>query len=63
MTNRRPSGELPTGPLVVALVMTGCCALVALALWAPVARAQLILSGLPAIMAMAAVWLNPKRRK
>jgi hypothetical protein len=47
----------------VALALMSCGVLVALAMWAPVARVQLIVSGLPTMLAIATVCLTSKRLK
>jgi hypothetical protein len=62
MTKRPRDEENDRNSLGVALVLTGCVVLVALALWAPVARVQLIDSGLPAILAVATFCLTAKAR-
>jgi hypothetical protein len=49
--------------LVAALAAVGCCAVIAIALWVPAARAQLILSGLPGVMTMATARLTQQRGK
>lgn len=46
----------------LALVAAGCCGLVVIALFAPIARAQLILSALPGMVAIAAVWFRPRHK-
>jgi drug/metabolite transporter (DMT)-like permease len=63
MAKKRTVGEQRPGPLAPALIAAGCFTVIAIALWAPVARAQLILSTLPALIAIAATWFRPRRRQ
>jgi uncharacterized OsmC-like protein len=63
MAKKRTAGEQQPGPLALALIAAGCCLGVMIALWAPVARAQLMLSALPAPIAIAATWSGPGRRR
>jgi hypothetical protein len=56
-------GDRPPGLLTSALIVAACCALVWVAIWAPIARAQLILSTLPGMAAIAAIWMSPRRPK
>lgn len=61
MTKRLLDEKNYRDSLGAALVLTSCVVLVALALWAPVARVQLIDSGLPTLLAVATICLTPKR--
>jgi Flp pilus assembly protein TadB len=54
-------GERRLDLLVAALVAVACCAIVVIALWVPVARAQLILSGLPGVITV--VTARSRRRR
>jgi hypothetical protein len=49
--------------LVVALAVVGCCGVVLISLCVPAARAQLIMSGLPGVMAMVTARFTSQRQK
>jgi hypothetical protein len=55
MTKRLSGGKRRYGRLPSVLIVAGCCGLVVVAAWAPVARAQLVLSA----VAIIAVWFRP----
>lgn len=63
MTKRPRNDKNHRNSLGVTLVLIGCVVLLAMALWAPVARVQLIDSGLPAMLTIATVCLTTKRPK
>jgi hypothetical protein len=52
MANELPGGKRRHGGVPSVLVVAGCCALVVVAVLAPVARAQLILSAVAIIAVM-----------
>ena len=60
---KRSSSRRRPGPFASALIAAVCCGVVVIALWAPVARAQLILSELPVLVAIATAWFRPQRPK
>jgi hypothetical protein len=54
MTNKLPDGNRGPGSVPPALIVAGWCAMGVIAVWAPVARAQLIFSA----VAILAVWIK-----
>jgi Flp pilus assembly protein TadB len=56
-------GERRLDLFVAALVAVACCAIVVIVLWAPVARAQLILSGLPGVITVVTARSRLRRQK
>jgi hypothetical protein len=60
----KKSSDSKRRPAVIAsiLVTVCCCTIIVIALCVPLARAQLILSALPAPIAIAAAWSRPRRR-
>ena len=55
LTKKLPGGGQPRGRVPAALMLACCGGLVVVSVWAPVARAQLILSA----VAIIAIWLRP----
>jgi hypothetical protein len=55
LAKKLPGGGQPRGRVPPALILACCGALVVVSIWAPVARAQLILSA----VAIIAIWLRP----
>lgn len=51
-------GKRRPGRVPWVLIVAGCCGLVVVATWAPVARAQLVLS---AVAIIVAVWFRPDK--
>lgn len=58
MTQEPPGGKRRHGRVSSLLIAAGCSGMIVLAAWAPVARAQLILSAI----AIAAVWFKPPEK-
>jgi hypothetical protein len=57
---KKPAGDGPRhSPFALVLVMAGCCAIIVIGLCAPVARAELISSGL---VALAVAWFSSAKR-
>jgi hypothetical protein len=55
MAKKLSGGMWRHGRVPSVLIVAGCCGLVVVAAWAPVARAQLVLSA----VAIIAVWCRP----
>ena len=55
LAKKLPGGGRLRGRVPSALILAGCGSLVVVSIWAPVARAQLILSA----VAIIAIWLRP----
>jgi hypothetical protein len=58
MTKKLRGGKRRHSRVPSILILAGCCGMVVVAFWAPVARAQLILSA----GAIIAVWFRPPDR-
>jgi hypothetical protein len=58
LAKRLPGGGQLRGRVTSALVLACCAGLVVVAIWAPVARAQLVLSA----VAVVAIWLRPQNK-
>jgi Flp pilus assembly protein TadB len=56
-------GERRLDLFVAALVAVACCAIAVIVLWAPVVRAQLILSGLPGVITVVTARSRLRRQK
>lgn len=52
MEKERVLNERRRDILASALVAAGCCTIIAVVLWVPVARAEVILSGLPGVISI-----------
>jgi hypothetical protein len=63
MEKKRTLDESRLDLLASALVAAGCCTIIAVVLWVPIARAEVILSGLPGVITIVTTRFRTREQK